>query len=162
MDVLHAPWRSVYVTDEKTRHPDVFGEIIRSADDEANLVLVRGRTCLAVLNKYPYSTGHTMVIPYRQTGDLAELSDQEMLEMMQTTQAVIRALRAEFNPDGFNVGFNLGGAAGAGIGDHLHQHVVPRWRGDHNFMTVLAQTRVHPNELVEVARRVRARLVPGL
>jgi ATP adenylyltransferase len=158
MDVLHAPERSAYVCDPATRHADVFGEIIRSADDVTNLVVARGRTCLAVLNKYPYNTAHTLVVPYRTVADLADLADAELLEMMHLTQRVMAAIRAEFQPQGFNVGFNLGAAAGAGIVEHLHQHVVPRWRDDANFMTVLAGTRVHPHDLADVRTRLAARL----
>ncbi len=158
MSLLQAPWREQYLVDPSTRGPDVFDRIIQSGDDSANHVVLRARTCLAVLNKYPYSTAHVLVVPYKLTGDLADLIEPELAEIMAVTQRVVAAIRAEYRPDGFNVGFNLGAAAGAGIHAHVHLHVVPRWTGDHNFMTVVAGTRVHPSDLDTVWRRLHARL----
>ncbi|HPA19993.1 MAG TPA: HIT domain-containing protein [Verrucomicrobiae bacterium] len=156
MEILHAPWRARYLEDDSERSPTVFSDIIQSGDDEANRVLVRRKTCLAVLNKFPYSTGHTLVVPYKCTACYEELAPAELGELMGLSQEIVRILRAEFRAEAFNVGFNLGTAAGAGIADHIHLHVVPRWSGDHNFMTVLAATRVHPGELETVWRRMRA------
>jgi ATP adenylyltransferase len=129
---------------------DVFAEIARSSDDETNHVLARGKSCFAVLNLYPYGTGHLMVVPYRRTGALEDLGDDELLEMMTMLKRMKAAITAAFHPQGFNVGLNLGAAAGAGIEEHLHIHLVPRWRGDANFMTTTAQTRVHPSDLASV------------
>jgi ATP adenylyltransferase len=156
MEILHAPWRARYLEDDSQRSPTVFSEIIQSGDDAANHVLVRRKSCLAVLNKFPYSTGHALVVPYKFTARFEDLAPPELAEMMTLTQELIRALRAEFRAEAFNVGFNLGAAAGAGIADHVHLHVVPRWSGDHNFMTVLAATRVHPGELDAIWKRLRA------
>jgi ATP adenylyltransferase len=155
MEILHAPWRAQYLEDDSQRSPTVFADIIQSGDDEANRVLVRRKSCLAVLNKFPYSTGHALVVPYKTTAHFEELTPAELAEMMALIQDLIRALRAEFRAEAFNVGFNLGAAAGAGIADHVHLHVVPRWSGDHNFMTVLAGTRVHPGDLGAIWRRLR-------
>lgn len=158
MAFLHAPWRSHYLTGAGGNRDSIFEEIIRSNEDDANGVILRSKSCLAVLNRFPYNTAHVMVLPYKITGDLLELSAQELAEMMGMCQRVVAAVQAEFKPHGFNVGFNLGAAAGAGIPGHLHLHIVPRWEGDHNFMTVLSGTRVNPNDLAEVQRRLKARL----
>lgn len=160
MEHLHAPWRIEYILAPKSP-PDgvsVFRRIAESGDDVANLVIARGRHCFALLNRHPYNGGHLMVLPYRQVSGLDELTDDEMLELMQWARRCMGALRATMRPDGFNVGFNLGKVAGAGIVEHLHLHIVPRWSGDTNFMPVLAQTTVLPEALDEVAERLRAAL----
>jgi ATP adenylyltransferase len=146
MEHLWAPWRNLYVSSPEG-HGDVFAEIARSSDDETNHVLARGKSCFAVLNLYPYGTGHLMVVPYRATAALEDLSDDELLEAMTMLKRMKAALTAAFHPHGFNVGINLGAAAGAGIDSHLHIHLVPRWKNDANFMTTTAQTRVHPSDL---------------
>lgn len=160
MERLHAPWRIEYILAPKG--PDGNGSVFRrigeGTDDEANLVLARGRTCFALLNNYPYNGGHLMVVPYRQVTDLDGLTDEEMLELMRMARRCMRALREVMKADGFNVGLNLGRVAGAGIEEHLHLHVVPRWAGDTNFMPVLAGTTVLPQALREVAAKVRQAL----
>jgi ATP adenylyltransferase len=158
MDPLHAPWRIEYILAPKAPPGDdsVFTRIARSGDDEANLVVLRARTCYVLLNNFPYTGGHLMVVPYRQIADVTELTDEESLELMQVTRRCLRALRAAMRPAGFNLGFNLGQAAGAGIVEHLHLHVVPRWAGDTNFMAVVAGTTVVPEALRDVAARLRA------
>jgi ATP adenylyltransferase len=150
MEHLWAPWRHLYVSQHAGVMGDVFAEIARGSDDEANHVLARGKSCFALLNRYPYSTGHLMVVPYRAALDLDDLSDDETLELMTMLKRMKAALRAVFRPDGFNVGINIGKAAGAGIDSHLHVHLVPRWLPDANFMTTVAQTRVHPSDLADV------------
>jgi ATP adenylyltransferase len=133
---------------DNTKHEgNIFARIAQSTDDEAHFVLARGKSCFAVLNIFPYNTGHLMIIPYRETGALEDLSDDELLEMMTMLKRLKAAVSAAFSPQGFNVGINLGVAAGAGIEQHLHIHLVPRWKGDANFMTTTADTRVHPNDL---------------
>lgn len=163
MDHLHAPWRIEYILAPKTPTDgvSVFRRIAESNEDEANLVVGRGRHCFALLNRHPYNGGHLMVLPYRQVAGLDELTDEEMLELMQWTRRCMAALKETMRPDGFNVGFNLGKVAGAGIVEHLHLHVVPRWSGDTNFMPVLAQTTVLPEALEEVAARLRVALGAG-
>lgn len=159
MEHLHAPWRIEYILAPKpSADQSVFTRIAQSADDVANHVLVRGRSCYAVLNTYPYNGGHLMVVPYRQTADFNDLTEAELLELMQFTRRCINALRQTMRPDGFNVGVNLGRVAGAGVEQHLHVHIVPRWNGDTNFMPVLANTSVVPEALSEVAARLRAAL----
>lgn len=160
MEPLHAPWRIEYILAPKVPagEASVFKQIADSSDDEANLVILRGRTCYALLNNYPYNGGHLMVVPYRQVAGLEELTDDETLELMQVARRCMGALRRVMKPDGFNVGLNLGRVAGAGIVEHLHLHVVPRWSGDTNFMPVIAGTAVLPQALGEVAARLRAAL----
>ena len=157
MEVLHAPWRIQYILAPKSPASDasLFTRIAQSNDDVAELVIVRERTCFAMLNAYPYNGGHLMVIPYKQVADLGELTDQELTDLMKLTKRCQGALRAVMKPDGFNVGFNLGRAAGAGIAEHLHLHIVPRWNGDTNFMAVIGGTSVVPQALTELAAQLR-------
>jgi ATP adenylyltransferase len=160
MECLHAPWRIEYILAPKPPPSDgsLFTRIAQSSDDAAHHVLVRDRTCYALLNTYPYNGGHLMVVPYRQTADFNDLTEGELLELMQFTRRCINALRQTMRPDGFNVGVNLGRVAGAGVEQHLHVHIVPRWNGDTNFMPVLANTSVVPEALTEVAARLRVAL----
>lgn len=156
MESLHAPWRIDYILSPKPPRTgeSVFSRIARESQDAENLVLYRGKACFALLNAYPYNGGHLMVVPYRQVASLADLTEAEHLELMQMTVLAQKALREIMNPDGFNMGINEGRVAGAGIEEHLHLHVVPRWNGDTNFMPVLAQTSVLPQALRELASRL--------
>ncbi len=158
MEHLWAPWRNLYVSQIAGASGDVFAEIARSSDDETNHVLARGKSCFAVLNLYPYATGHLMVVPYRAVTDIDDLSDDETLELMTMLKRMKAAVTKAYHPHGFNVGINIGAAAGAGIESHLHVHLVPRWRNDANFMSTVAQTRVHPNGLADVYREIRKNL----
>ncbi len=158
MEHLWAPWRNLYVKDSKKYEGDIFAQIAQGSNDEEHFVLARGKSCFAILNLYPYNTAHLMVIPYRKTGTLEDLSDDELLEMMTMLKRMKAALTAAFQPQGFNIGINLGSAAGAGIDQHLHIHLVPRWRNDANFMTTTAETRVHPNDLPGVYAAIRKHL----
>ena len=158
MEHLWAPWRNTYVKDGAKHEGTTFSRIARSSDDEAHYVLARGKACFALLNIYPYNTGHLMVLPYRQTGAMEDLSDDETLEMWTMVKRMKAALTAAFHPDGFNVGINLGAAAGAGIDQHLHIHLVPRWRNDANFLTTTAETRIHPNDLPGVYAAIKKQL----
>ncbi|MCU0788717.1 MAG: HIT domain-containing protein [Verrucomicrobia bacterium] len=159
MDVLHAPWRIEYILAPKpARDESLFTRIGQSNDDEANHVLARRKSCYALLNTSPYNGGHLMVVPYRQVPGLNDLTDEESTGLMKLTQECIGALNRCMKPDGFNVGVNMGKCAGAGIAEHLHLHVVPRWSGDTNFMPVLSQTSVLPQALTEIARQLREAL----
>ena len=159
METLHAPWRIEYILSPKPELKEgLFTRIAQSSDDEANMVIVRDRTCFALLNKYPYNGGHLMVVPYKEVSDLNGLTDEELADLWKLVRRCIAALAAVMKPDGFNVGINLGKVAGAGIVEHLHIHVVPRWNGDTNFMPVLANTTVLPEALKEVAAKLRAEL----
>src|SRR5512141_3096759 len=159
MEPLHAPWRIEYILSPKTvLERSLFTCIAQSNDDEANYVIARDRTCFALLNKYPYTGGHLMIVPYKQTADLNGLTDSEMADLMKLTRRCQNALQQVMKPEGFNIGINQGKCAGAGILEHLHIHIVPRWNGDTNFMPVLGSTSVVPEALSEVATRLRAAL----
>jgi ATP adenylyltransferase len=125
-----------------------------AADDREKLVLLRGERSFAVLNLFPYNTAHALIVPYGHGGDLAGLPSETSIEMWQTTQRLVDVIGQEYRPDGFNVGMNLGRVAGAGIPDHLHIHIVPRWNGDTNFMPVTAETKVLPESLEQTWERV--------
>ena len=127
-------------------------------DDEANLVITRDRTCFALLNAYPYTGGHLMIVPYKEVVDMNGLTDEEMTDLMKLTRRCQNALTKVMKPEGFNIGINLGKVAGAGILEHLHIHIVPRWLGDTNFMPVLANTTVVPQALKDLAAQLRAAL----
>jgi ATP adenylyltransferase len=160
MESLHAPWRIEYILAPKPPPDDasLFTRLAQSDDDVANLVIARDRTCYAVLNRYPYNGGHLMIVPYKQVSDLGALTDGELADLMKLARRCIEVLQRLMKPDGFNIGMNLGRAAGAGIAEHLHLHIVPRWTGDTNFMPVLADTKVLPEALADTAARLRAAL----
>jgi len=159
MEPLHAPWRIEYILAPKPASDEsLFARIAQSNDDVANYVIVRDRTCFALLNKYPYTGGHLMVVPYKQTPDLHGLTEEELADMMKLTRRCQDALTRVMKPHGFNIGINLGQCAGAGILEHLHIHVVPRWNGDTNFMPVIAGNGVVPQALNELAAQLRAAL----
>jgi ATP adenylyltransferase len=159
MEPLHAPWRIEYILALKPAlEQSLFTTIAQSNDDEANYVVARDRTCYALLNKYPYAGGHLMIVPYKQTPDFNGLTEEEMSDLMKLTRRCQNALTKVMKPDGFNLGINLGKCAGAGIAEHLHIHIVPRWNGDTNFMPVLAGTTVVPQALSELAGQLRAAL----
>jgi ATP adenylyltransferase len=155
MDRLWTPWRLAYVTDASKAAPACIFCAALEQDDQSSLIVHRGERAFVILNKFPYNNGHLMVVPNRHVAQLGDLAAPEALALMALAQAAERALTAVFRPHGFNLGMNLGQSAGAGILDHLHLHLVPRWNGDTNFMTVFGETRVLPEELPETARRVR-------
>jgi ATP adenylyltransferase len=162
MECLHAPWRIEYILAPRPASEpsgaSLFTCIAQDSDDVAHNVIARRRTCFAMLNNYPYNGGHLMVIPYKQVADFDALIDEEMLDLMKLLRHCLAALRKVMKPDGFNVGVNLGKCAGAGIAEHVHIHVVPRWNGDTNFMPVLGQTAVVPQALRDLAAQLRPAL----
>ena len=159
MDSLHAPWRIEYILSPKPKlDASLFTRIAQSADDLGNLIVVRDRSCFALLNRYPYNGGHLMVVPYKEVADLNGLMDEEVADLWRLVRRCTNALKAVMKPDGFNIGINLGKVAGAGIEEHLHIHIVPRWSGDTNFMPVIADTGVLPQALAETAAKIRAEL----
>ena len=159
MEHLHAPWRIEYILASKPKlEPGLFATIAQSSDDEANLVIARDKTCFALLNRYPYNGGHILVLPYKETPDLNGLTPEELSDLWLLTRRCTNALTTVMKPDGFNIGINLGKVAGAGIQEHLHIHIVPRWLGDTNFMPVLGATSVLPDALTAVAAKLRATL----
>ena len=148
LELLWAPFRMAYVTADAASQGCPFCLIPDLPDDEG-LVVARGELVYAVLNKFPYNPGHLMVLPYRHVAGLDELTDDELVELSRLTRDAVTVLRAVSSPHGFNTGLNLGGVAGGSLSGHLHQHVVPRWGGDANFMTVTAATKVLPQLLGE-------------
>jgi ATP adenylyltransferase len=150
---LWAPWRLEYIKRADEETGCIFCNAA-AADDEDGLVVKRGDHAFALLNKFPYSSGHLMVACYRHVGDFAELTDDEALEIHRLAERGIGALAEVYGPQGYNLGWNLGRIAGAGIVDHVHLHVVPRWAGDTNFMPVLADVKVIPEHLAETRRRL--------
>lgn len=159
MDSLHAPWRIEYILAPKPKLDEsLFTTIAQSSDDAGNFVIARDRTCYAVLNRYPYNGGHLMVVPYKQTPDLDGLTDEEVADLWKLVRRCITILKQEMKPEGFNVGINLGKVAGAGIIEHLHIHIVPRWNGDTNFMPIIANTSVVPQALSDLANQLRQAL----
>ena len=161
---LWSPWRMEYIlrgSDGEARGC-VFCDLpaADAADDEANHLLARGEVSFVLLNAFPYNPGHLMTAPYRHVGDYEELTAEELAEMTAFAGRAIRAMREESGPHGFNLGMNLGQVAGAGIADHLHLHLVPRWGGDTNFMPVVGRTKVLPELLAETYRRLRPHFAP--
>jgi ATP adenylyltransferase len=150
MERLWAPWRMEYIGSAKEGEDQgcIFCEKPKEGDDEKALILARTELSFAMLNRYPYNSGHLMVAPFRHVGELEALTDEESLDLQRLMQRSIKALKEAMQPEGFNIGMNLGVVAGAGIPDHLHWHVVPRWTGDTNFMPVVGETKVLP-ELLE-------------
>jgi len=156
MDHIYSPWRKEYFDRDKSNPSCVFCEAIKQPDSAENLIIFRGKFAFVILNRYPYTSGHLMVVPYLHSSVLSELKGDVLLEMMQLTQKAVSVLGQEYQPQGFNIGMNLGAVAGAGIIEHLHMHVVPRWNGDANFISVIGQTRVLPETLEETYERLRA------
>lgn len=145
MKTLWAPWRIEYITGEKEKGC-IFCNKPLEGKDNKNLILYKGETSFIIMNRYPYSNGHLMVVPYKHTNSMSELNDSERLELMNLTTKCIEILDI-MKADGFNVGMNLGTAGGAGIDDHLHFHIVPRWNGDTNFMPIIGEVKVMPEYL---------------
>jgi ATP adenylyltransferase len=155
MNTLWTPWRMPYLRGEDKRPEDcIFCHKLQYSDD-AEHILFRGESCYVTLNRFPYSNGHLMVIPYTHAPSLEDLHESTLTEMMRIVNQSLAALREAYAPHGFNVGVNLGQAAGAGIADHVHMHVVPRWTADTNFMPVVGKTRVIPELLDDAYARLR-------
>jgi len=146
MERIWAPWRVQYINAEK-QEGCIFCDKPKQDKDDENYILKRGRLGLIMLNAYPYNNGHLMVAPYRHVADISDLADEELLSVMHLVSLGKKVLSRAFSPDGFNIGINMGRVAGAGIEDHIHIHIVPRWNGDTNFMPVLADIKVMPQAL---------------
>ncbi|MDE3153627.1 MAG: HIT domain-containing protein [Acidobacteriota bacterium] len=154
MERLWSPWRLAYVTGTSTSHGCIFCEAPHQ-DGPDSLVVFRGAACFVILNLFPYNSGHLMVVPNRHIGTLTEATAPELTELMRLTRRAEMAITEAYRPQGMNVGINLGRPAGAGIVDHVHVHVVPRWTGDTNFMSVVGDVRVLPEEPIATAGRLR-------
>jgi ATP adenylyltransferase len=158
MDYLWTPWRYRYIADAAKDEGCVFCAAVAMNDDPQALIVFRGAKNFVILNRYPYTSGHVMVVPYQHTADLPATNPETLAEMMVLAQRVQLALEKTYHPQGYNLGMNLGRAAGAGVTGHLHLHVLPRWSGDSNFMTVVAETRVEPEELSTTYEKLHAAL----
>ena len=158
MDRLWTPWRYRYVSTDRPANACIFCEKAASSDDRGNFVVLRAERNFALLNLYPYTSGHLMIAPYEHVATLAEADPETLAEMMRLTVRAEKALRDLYNPDGMNIGMNLGESAGAGVAGHIHMHVLPRWTGDGSFMMTVAETRVLPETLETTYERVKAAL----
>lgn len=156
MNYLWSPWRMQYIQNHTKSEGCVFCLAAQMEDSPENLIVHRGEHSFVILNRYPYTSGHLMVVPYAHVNTLEALPPEARAEMMELVTQAMSVLRKIYNPQAFNVGANIGEAAGAGIAAHVHMHIVPRWSGDTNFMSTLAETRVLPEALEETFARVRA------
>ena len=156
MDRLWNPWRYQYVTKENPPEGCIFCELPKEPNDETTLIVHRARFNYIILNRYPYTTGHLMVVPFHHTDSLQGIDDATAQELFALVRTADQKLREVYRPKGMNLGMNLGEAAGAGIAEHIHMHVLPRWIGDANFMTVIGETRILPEELSETYRKLKA------
>ena len=153
-DILYAPWRSEYITGKKIEGC-VFCHISSHTEEDENLhVLYRDEHCFVVMNRYPYTPGHFMIIPHHHTDALEDLDSEVWLHMSGLAQKGVQLLKESFNAQGVNIGMNLGSAAGAGIADHIHMHLVPRWNGDTNFITTIGNTRVFGSDFEKIYRQI--------
>ena len=161
MQRMWSPWRSKYLATfnepvRKRKKPvSLFAAPLKSRDDSKNLIVWRGQHCFVMMNRYPYNSGHLLIVPNRQTATMEDLTLVELAEMMQSTQRAIRALNIIMKPQGYNFGANLGRMSGAGIDNHVHFHLVPRWNGDTNFMPVLADTKVISEEMKATLKKLQ-------
>lgn len=147
MDYLWTPWRYAYIASAAQDISCVFCDAIAAGNDHKTFIVFRGAKNFIILNAFPYTSGHVMIVPYAHVADLSAADPESLSEMMQLAQRVQGALESSYHPQGYNLGMNLGRAAGAGVTGHLHLHVLPRWAGDANFMTVVGETRVEPEDL---------------
>jgi ATP adenylyltransferase len=157
MDYLFTPWRYAYVAGADRVPGCLFCNRLQEKDDARSLIVHRAEHCFVILNAFPYTSGHAMIVPYQHTGELLKLPAPAASEMMALTQKLEGILRELYHPDGINLGMNLGKAAGAGVAGHVHMHVLPRWIADANFMSVIAETRVNPEALEITYERIRGK-----
>lgn len=158
MRQLWAPWRMAYIGGENPKPGCIFCQKAGEDRDEENLILTRGETCFALMNLYPYNTGHLMIAPYAHVPSIQQMNVEALTEMMTLAQRLLGALQEALGPQGFNLGINQGAIAGAGIADHAHLHIVPRWNGDTNFMPVIADVKIMPEFLETTYHKIRDQL----
>jgi ATP adenylyltransferase len=158
MDYIWTPWRYRYIADAGKSVGCIFCDAPAANEDAETLIVLRGVKNYVILNRFPYTSGHVMIVPYAHTADFGRLDSETSTEIMQLAQRMQAALDATYHPQGYNLGMNLGRSAGAGIADHLHMHLLPRWTGDTNFMTSIAETRLEPEELAITYARLRRAL----
>ncbi len=156
MQTLWAPWRMEYIEKESKDEQTgcLFCPRIKADNDYENLIIYRGPLTVVFMNKFPYTNGHTLVMPVRHVGEMDDLDDKELYELFDTVRLTRKVIQYVMNPHGYNIGINLGKVAGAGVPEHLHVHMVPRWEGDHNFMPVLADARVVPEHLLRTRQKL--------
>ena len=159
MDYLWTPWRYAYVTGEDKPTGCIFCNLPKLNDDKQARIVYRGRSCYVVLNTYPYTPGHVMIVPFEHLDELQKLPVEAAHEMMDLSQKMERILRSLYRPDGVNLGMNIGAAAGAGVAGHIHMHALPRWVADANFVSVVGETRVLPEALEVTWERIRKAVI---
>ena len=157
MDILWTPWRYTYIKSADTTPGCIFCDKPKENDDERNLIVHRGKTCYIILNAFPYTNGHLMVVPFAHEDQLQTLDRETATEMIALTQKSESVLRELYQPEGINLGMNIGRAAGAGVAGHVHMHVLPRWTADANFMSVVGETRVLPEDLATTYKRMKGK-----
>lgn len=156
MEYLWSPWRMEYIQNHKKEPDCVFCRALANPDDPESLVVYIGQNVIVILNRFPYTSGHLLVVPFEHLPSIAPLAPAVRAEMMDLSNKAIRVLSEIYHPQGFNLGINIGEAAGAGITEHVHMHIVPRWTGDTNFMSSLGQTRVLPETLEDTYQRIKS------
>ena len=157
MDFLFTPWRYAYITAANAPGDCLFCGLLQAKDDEKSLIVHRAKNCFVMLNAFPYTSGHVMIVPYEHVGELAKLSQPSAQEMMALTQKLESVLRELYRPAGLNLGMDLSKAAGAGVAGHIHMHILPRWFGDVNFMSAVGETRVLPEDLPTTYKKLRSK-----
>ncbi len=157
MDYLFTPWRYAYITGANAPSDCLFCTLLQTKNDEQALIVHRAKNCFVMLNAFPYTSGHVMIVPYDHVDELIKLSQPAAQEMMELTQKLEGVLRELYRPDGVNLGMNIGKAAGAGVAGHIHMHILPRWFGDVNFMSAVGETRVIPEDLPTTYKKLRSR-----
>ncbi|WP_028950059.1 HIT family protein [Sulfurihydrogenibium subterraneum] len=155
MERLYSPWRSQYIEGLSKSDECFLCRAFKENDDEKNLVLYRGKNAFVIMNLFPYNAGHLMVCPNDHIGDFTQIDKETMCEISLLTQKMVKLLKKVLNPDGFNIGYNIGRSAGAGLETHIHNHIVPRWNGDTNFMPVLGEVRVISQDLKEIYYKLK-------
>jgi ATP adenylyltransferase len=158
MDYLWTPWRYAYITGADKTSGCIFCELPKVGDDEKVGIVYRGRSSFIILNTYPYTSGHVMVVPFAHLDQLEKLPTEAAHEMIELTQRMEQALRQAYRPEGINLGMNIGKAAGAGVAGHIHMHVLPRWTADSNFVSVVGETRILPETLQQTYAKIKAAL----
>ena len=158
MDFLWTPWRYRYIADARKDQGCVFCDALALKDDVKAQIVLRGKLCFVILNRFPYTSGHVMIVPYAHVAELYDCDPGALSEMMQLAQRVQKALAGVYHPQGFNLGMNLGRCAGAGVTGHLHLHLLPRWIGDANFMSTVSETRLEPEDLSQTFEKLRKAL----
>ncbi len=161
MDYVWSPWRYRYVADAAKDDRCIFCDALALGDDAKALIVHRGKKNFVILNRFPYTTGHVMIVPFAHLGELSRCDAETLAEMMHIAQRVQAALAAAYKPEGYNLGMNLGRCAGAGVTGHLHLHMLPRWSGDTNFMTAVGESRVEPEDLQVTYEKLRRVLAAG-